>query len=127
MSTGQHSGADDLVFRLQTERDRSSLTIRIEGRLDRRSGHYLVDTLEQLTIAGDDVTIDLTLLNHMDRHGARALARSTRDIRALGAQASISHVGEQFRRLLAPHGLAPPAVLPVSRGMHGVDDARRRP
>lgn len=117
----------DLVFTLRTQRDRSKLTVRIEGTLDARSGHHLLDILEELASPGDEVLIDMTALAHMDRRGADALSRAVRSMRARGSSASLQVADDRFKELLHPQGLTPLAHVSITGGAPPEPIQRRRP
>lgn len=103
---------DNEFLALTTRRDEMALEVQVAGRLDGASGHCLVKIVDQLTATGDTVTIDLSMVEHMDSDGAEAISRTATTIASRGSTAALTGGDPTVRRLLAQYGLAAGAASP---------------
>lgn len=115
------------TFRVRTRRMDSNFRVLVEGRLDGRSGHHLVDVLDQMVIAGDRVTIDLTSVSHMDDEGLEALAQSTRVVMSLGASVSLRVTDDHISDALTRHGLDEKSTSSANRSAPALAEQRIPP
>lgn len=90
---------------MATRRADAALEVKVAGRLDGRTGQYLVEMVDQMTAIGDTVTIDLSMVVLMDSDGAEAVSRAASIIAAKSSIAAFGVEDEEMKRLLQRQGL----------------------
>lgn len=99
-TTLDSKGARAHTFDLRSTRRGQHLTILVRGELDENSAHHLDEMLAHMTRPNDEILLDVSEVELMDKAGLEALLRSNGHAESVGAQITLAGLSYRLQQLL---------------------------